>query len=56
MIRFEATQDKDEGVEVDVTEEGATIAELAAVAMAARDILKKRMKEIMKEEINGQQN
>ena len=56
MIRFEAKLDQDEGVSVDVLEEGATISELAAVAMAARDILKIRMKEIMKEEKNGQCN
>ena len=56
MIRFEAKQDQDEGVSVDVLEEGATIAEVAAIAMAARDILKTRMKEIMKEEKNGQCN
>lgn len=56
MIRFEAKQDGTGGVEIDVTESGATLSELAAVAMAARDMVKARMKEILREEQDGELN
>ena len=44
MIRFIATFNKEkDGVDIDVTEVNTSIAEIAAVAMAARDILKERL-------------
>ena len=55
MIRFEANTEGD-GVEVKVEKEKSTILEMAAVAMAAKQILDEQIKKIAKEEHNGQCN